>query len=162
MRVGEEKKLVFDVAEAGPGKLSAEVRGPSGFIPVKIETISKERVKVTFTAVADGHHDIHIYWAEQPIPHSPFPGWAEPAAVPVDASRVKLRGRGLTEAIVRQEAEFIIDGAEAGPGEPEALISGMKADIPVSLQHLGGQVYRATYTAQHAGQYQVCVHWNLL
>lgn len=54
MRVGEEKKLTFDVSQAGPGKLSAEVRGPSGLIPVKIESAGKDRVKVSFTAIAEG------------------------------------------------------------------------------------------------------------
>lgn len=54
MRVGDEKKLLFDVAEAGPGKLSAEVRGPSGLIPVRVEMTSKDRVKVSFTPVAEG------------------------------------------------------------------------------------------------------------
>jgi filamin len=60
MRVGEEKKLIFDVADAGPGKLSAEVRGPSGLIPVRLETVSKDRVKVTFTAVAEGKPSIFL------------------------------------------------------------------------------------------------------
>ena len=54
MRVGDEKKLLFDVGEAGPGKLSAEVRGPSGLIPVRVEMTSKDRVKVSFTPVAEG------------------------------------------------------------------------------------------------------------
>ncbi|GAU89920.1 hypothetical protein RvY_02412-2 [Ramazzottius varieornatus] len=160
MRVGEEKKLVFDVSEAGPGKLSAEIRGPSGLIPVRLESAGKDRVKVTFTAVAEGHHDCHFWWSEQPIPHSPLPGWAEPAAIPIDASRVRLRGKGLTEAKVKEEAEFIIDGSDAGPGEPEVLISGIKADIPVTLEHLGNNVYKATYVAQHSGAYLLTVKWS--
>ncbi|OQV23311.1 Filamin-B [Hypsibius exemplaris] len=160
MRVGDEKKLLFDIGEAGPGKLSAEVRGPSGLIPVRLETSGKDRVKVSFTPVAEGHHDVHFWYSEQPIPHSPLPGWAEPALPLIDASRVRLRGRGLTEAKVREEAEFIIDGSEAGPGEPEVHISGIKADIPVSLQHLGSNVYKATYTASHHGAYQLVVKWS--
>jgi filamin len=103
---------------------------------------------------------VHFWWHEQPIPHSPLPGWAEPAAIPIDASLVRLRGRGLTEAKVREEAEFIIDGSEAGPGEPEVHISGIKADIPVSLQHLGSNVYKATYTAAQHGAYQLMVKWS--
>ncbi|XP_055347083.1 filamin-C-like isoform X2 [Paramacrobiotus metropolitanus] len=155
-----EKNITFETSEANRGKLSAEVRGPSGLIPVKVENVGKDRVKVSFTAIAEGHHDIHVWWSEQPIPHSPFPGWAEPALIPIDAGRVRLRGRGLTEAKVREEAEFIIDGSEAGPGEPEVHISGIKADIPVTLQHLGSSVYKATYTAQHSGSYVLNVKWS--
>lgn len=116
--------------------------------------------KQTFYSCFLGHHDVHFWWSEHPIPHSPLPGWAEPPLPLIDASRVRLRGRGLTEAKVREEAEFIIDGSEAGPGEPEVHISGIKADIPVSLQHLGANVYRATYTAAHHGAYKLTVKWS--
>lgn len=34
----------------------------------------------------------------------------------MDANKVVLMGRGLKEATVREEAEFIIDGSQAGPG----------------------------------------------
>lgn len=120
----------------------------------------EERTSLWLIMLRAGHHDIHIWWSEQAIPHSPMPGWAEPAAIPIDAGRVRLRGRGLTEAVVREQAEFIIDGSEAGPGEPEVHISGIKADIPVTLQHLGSNVYKATYTAAHAGAYLLTVKWS--
>ena len=68
----------------------------------------------------EGEHYINLYWAENLVPRSPLVGVARgggtlrPAAV--NHEKVVLTGRGLKEAIVRQEAEFVIDGTEAGPG----------------------------------------------
>lgn len=62
-----------------------------------------------------GNHYIHLHWSDVPLPKSPFLGYAVPAFS--DANKVILTGRGLKEATVREEAEFIIDGSQAGPGE---------------------------------------------
>ena len=57
-----------------------------------------------------------------PLPKSPFLGYAVPAFS--DANKVILTGRGLKEATVREEAEFIIDGSQAGPGENSIELAG--------------------------------------
>ena len=46
--------------------------------------------------------------------NSPFLGYAVPQHV--DASKIILTGRGLREAVVREEADFMIDGSQAGQG----------------------------------------------
>ncbi len=66
--------------------------------------------------------------------------------------KVVLTGRGLQEARVNQEAEFVIDGTEAGPGVPEVKLAGVKSDINVYVQNIGGNKYRCTYTPTSAGK----------
>ena len=61
-----------------------------------------------------GNHYIHIFWSDVPLMNSPFLGYALPQHV--DASKIILTGRGLREAVVREEAEFMIDGSQAGQG----------------------------------------------
>ena len=51
-------------------------------------------------------------------------GMARGGRVAANHEKVVLTGRGLKEAIVRQEAEFVIDGTEAGPGMMELFIMG--------------------------------------
>lgn len=63
-----------------------------------------------------------------------------------DPSKVLVRGDGLKEAKTNREAEFIIDGSDAGPGKPNCTMMGTKADIPVSLTHMGNNVWKANYT----------------
>ena len=61
-----------------------------------------------------GEHQISIWWAELPLPKSPYLGFAQGVKVAIDHSKVVLTGRGLKEARVKEEAEFVIDGAEKG------------------------------------------------
>ena len=51
------------------------------------------------------------------MPHSPFSGNAKGMGVVVNHEKVVLTGRGLKEARVRENAEFVVDGRSAGPGE---------------------------------------------
>lgn len=61
-----------------------------------------------------GTHYIHLFWSDIPLVNSPFLGFAVQHTP--DASKLILTGRGLKEAVVREEAEFVIDGSQAGRG----------------------------------------------
>lgn len=69
----------------------------------------------TFLIPSSGVHHIHLYWSDTPLVKSPFTGYATTGAA--DPSKVILTGRGLKEAIVREEAEFLIDASQAGEGK---------------------------------------------
>ena len=58
---------------------------------------------------------------------------------------IVLRGDGLRVARTREETEFVIDGSEVGAGTPSCALLGSKADVPVHVDHLGNNVWRATY-----------------
>lgn len=77
-----------------------------------------------------GDYVMKVYWcqillqrcpilgtvAEPPPPVLPLPCPAPPHEAVCDPSGVVLVGPGLTNARVQEEAEFIIDGTNAGPG----------------------------------------------
>ncbi|XP_078312685.1 filamin-C-like isoform X3 [Crassostrea virginica] len=160
--VGEEKRLVFEVSQAGPGTLKAEVVGPSSTLPVSV-TDNYGQVVVAFVPKDEGNHYIHLHWSDVPLPKSPFLGYAVPAFS--DANKVILTGRGLKEATVREEAEFIIDGSQAGPeyqqnSAPEVSLTGVRAEINVKVVSLGGGKHRCNYIPVVPGAYLLNITWN--
>ncbi|KAH9509017.1 hypothetical protein Btru_048613 [Bulinus truncatus] len=156
--VGEEKKIPFDTSEAGPGHMRAEVKSPSAFIPVEVDDEHKGKSVVKFVPKEEGIHHIHLYWSDHPLVNSPYVGFAVITAA--DPSKVWLSGQGLKEAVIREEAEFFIDGSQAGPGEPEIELTGVRAEIQVFKTPLGGGKYRCTYIPVIPGAYLLNISWN--
>ncbi|XP_023727803.1 filamin-C isoform X3 [Cryptotermes secundus] len=162
LAVHNTKKISFDTSEAGPGQLTAECRGPSGnSVPIAVEPTSGSRVRLLLTPRTSGEHLIYLQYGGFPLPRSPLLGLADgglgASSGPV---RVVLTGRGLAGARCHEEAEFTIDGSQAGPGLPEVTLTGMKTDIKVQLQNLGNSTYRATYTPTIPGAYLLNVMWS--
>ncbi|XP_055868283.1 filamin-A-like isoform X2 [Biomphalaria glabrata] len=90
LKVNKEKHLPFDVSEAGPGELTAEVEGPNGKIPVAIDARKDGKHSVVFTPREEGKHNIHVKWGGYPLSNSPYLGIAthEPELDETDFARV--------------------------------------------------------------------------
>lgn len=73
---------------------------------------------------------------------------------------VVLRGHGLAGARVGEEAEIVIDGKDAGDGEPDVSLTGVKSDIKVKLVAIGPRLYKAIYEPRIPGTYLLNVLWN--
>lgn len=80
--------------------------------------------------------------------------------------KIVLKGEGLTQAVVKEPAEFLIDcSALTEPLQTSQIavtLTGDKADIPVRINPLGArpQIYRATYTPLIAGKYNLKLFIN--
>lgn len=107
LAVHATKKISLDVADAGPGALTAECRGPDGeSVPVAVESQSSSRVRVLLTPRDAGEHSITLSYCGFMLPGCPLKGVAEGSSSgPV---RVILTGRGLASAKCHQEAEFTV------------------------------------------------------
>ncbi|XP_067668832.1 filamin-A-like isoform X1 [Haliotis asinina] len=157
--VGEEKHIPFETAEAGPGKLTAEVRGPTGsIVPCTVDDSYNGKSTVIFTPREEGHHTIHLNWSGHPLSGSAFSAYATGGFH--DITKIILSGRGLKEATVREEAEFFIDGSQAGRGEPQVQLTGVRAEVNVIISPLGGGKYRCTYIPVIPGAYLLHITWN--
>ena len=66
--------------------------------------------------VCAGPHLIKLGWSDFALHNSPFHGVCRSLQKQVNHEKVILTGRGLKEARLREDAEFVIDGTEAGPG----------------------------------------------
>jgi filamin len=135
--VNQETRISFDVSEAGPGKLTADVKYARGnksddlvsLDNSRVEQTSPARFRLSFVPVHEGEHYIHLFWLDYPVPKTPVIAYAEDLGHPagtltangsaVDHNRVVLRGHGLATAKCGEEAEFIIDGSAVGSGAPE-------------------------------------------
>ncbi|XP_071159080.1 filamin-B-like isoform X4 [Mytilus edulis] len=155
--VGEPKHIAFDISEAGPGHLTSEVTGPASSLHSVIEATGSAQVTMTFTPEQEGNHYIHLQWSKLALPKSPLLGYAVHGR---QDNKVILTGRGLKEASVREEAEFNIDGTQAGPGTPEVTLTGVKAEIPVKVIAIAQGKYRCQYVPVIPGAYLLNITWN--
>ncbi|XP_076311299.1 filamin-B-like isoform X3 [Tachypleus tridentatus] len=160
LNCGEQKKITFDTSDAGPGKLKAEIMGPNGQIDIQVDHIAGSRYRLSFTPVEEGEYYMYLYFADVPLPNSPYLAYTEESEPLIDYTRVVLRGHGLSSARVGEEAEFIIDGSAAGAGFPEVSLSGVKADIPVCLISQQNNIFKAIYTPTVPGVYLLNVMWS--
>ena len=160
LTVGQEKQMAFEAGEAGPGKMTAQILGPGGVVPHDIDVGPGGKQILRFTAREAGEHRINTFWNESLLPHFPMMAKATAAKKSVDASKVLIKGRGASEARVAEDAEFIIDGTEAGPGKPSVRLSGVKQDVDVRVIQTSTDTYKCSYTAQTPGAYLLNILWN--
>lgn len=160
----EDKKVSFDTQGAGPGKVRASIKFPDGEIgDAVVEQTSAHKFRLTIPVRLDGEYSVSLYFADHLLPVSPITCYThEPHAsssssnghaVSADCATVVLRGHGLAGARVGEETEFVIDGNDAGNGQPEITLTGVKADIPIRVTQVKNNVFKATYTPSVQGQH---------
>ena len=154
----EEKRLAFDVSEAGPGRLRAELSHEGQPIEVGVDQ-NGPRARLLFTPPGEGSYELCLWYSDLLLPNMPIYGIAEPVNTG-DHTRVTLRGHGLTTARCGDRSEFVIDGSLAGPGAPDVTMTGTKADVNVALNHQGGGIWQAEYTPMVPGAYLLNVMWS--
>ncbi|CAD5125182.1 DgyrCDS13424 [Dimorphilus gyrociliatus] len=160
--VNEMKRIEFDTTTAGIGNLSGEVRGPTGSIPVEARSLGSNRHLLAFTPQVAGEHYLNVSWGGVDLPDSPLAGYALPERhMSADGiEKVILTGSGLQNARVREEAEFVIDGSQAGPGAPDVKIVGLKVHVNVAITPIGEDKFRCTYIPEQPGAYLLNVKWG--
>lgn len=169
--LNEEKVILFETIEAGPGQLRCTVRGPNGEPgEAKVDPVSSHKFKLSFTPKVSGEHLLSLYFDDHLLPRSPItcytPGHSSANGHghssanghsstnghgPTESATVVLRGHGLAGARVGEETEFLIDGNETGNGQPQVTLSGVKSDIPVKISRISQRVFKATYVATVPG-----------
>lgn len=158
--VGRPHRIVFDVSRAGPGRLTAEVTGPSR----EPLSCSVHGDSLAFTPTMPGDHQVKVWFGDKPVPHTPYRGAAELEELVADHTKVVLSGRGLKEARVKEEAAFLLDGSQAGSGRPsiKMVSSADQGNVLVEVQcrSLGDDKYKCTYTPHKPGPYQLHINWS--
>ena len=158
----EDKKISFDTQGAGPGKVRATVKFPDGEIAdAPVEQTSAHKFRLTVPSRTDGEYSLSLYFADHLLPSSPITCYThEPHhitnhnhATSGECATVVLRGHGLAGARVGEETEFVIDGNDAGNGQPDITLTGVKADIPIRVTQVSHNVFKATYTPSVPGEH---------
>ncbi|XP_063967076.1 filamin-B-like isoform X1 [Lytechinus pictus] len=160
MTRNKEFKIVFDTSEAGPGMMQADLDTPTSRVPLNIEPEMQGRQSVAFIPDEQGAHELKVTWSGVPIKGSPLKLYSKTEEIPIDHTKVQVRGDGMEVGKVFKKTEFIIDGSNAGPGVPSVRMSGLDEDINVTLTHLDNHRYRATYTPEKPGTYLLHTAWS--
>ncbi|XP_029681359.1 filamin-C isoform X2 [Takifugu rubripes] len=78
-----------------------------------------------------------------------------------DASKVLLRGAGLSKAFIGQKNSFTVDCSGAGTNMLMVGVHGPKAPCEeVYVKHMGNRMYNVTYTVKEQGSYILIVKWG--
>lgn len=157
---GADTVLHFDISDAGPGSFNAEVLAPSGKLPVKLDQPDQDEVAVSFKAKEEGDHYIHLYWSNVPLDSSPILSYCPGPILPIDHTKVKVTGKGITEARAGVRMEFVIDGKLAGPGVAKVDLKGLKSNPTVDMKALKYDRYRCHYIAPSPGAYLMYIYWS--
>ncbi|KAH9514217.1 hypothetical protein Btru_028397 [Bulinus truncatus] len=155
----QQINLIFNLSRAGPGKLTAEVLSPVGKLPVNVTQILDE-AKVSFTAMNEGDHYIHLYWSDAPLDISPLLAYCPGPTMPVDATKVLVVGKGAEMARATVPARFKIDGQKAGPGVPKVKLQGVQSELPIQMKPLKYNRYECSYTSNLPGSFLLFVYWS--
>jgi len=118
LKLYEEKTINFDTSEAGPGTLNASILAPNGTkLPLRL-TSQEQMYSLAFSALYEGEYKIHLMWDNYQLPNSPIIARTSQQS---DLNKIEVNGKGLSEAKINHEAEFVIDGSRAGQvnGLPE-------------------------------------------
>ena len=156
--MGKEKEFDIITTGAGKGEVTVTLVSPSGQVMAAKVEETIDGFVAKFTAYEPGPHQIHITFAGQPIPSSPFIVEAIPDATfakPTgDAGKVKAYGPGLRGGTANVPAEFTIDTREAGPGGLGLTIEG-PCEAKIECFDKGDGTCNVRYYPTEPGEYQI-------
>lgn len=157
---GEKKTIEF--VTSTDGELVGEVRGPSGNLLVETEDIGNNHYTINFTPDTAGEYYISASWNGIILSGCPQMGFAT-SQEENDSNEVLIRGKGLNEAKLNEDAEFIIDGKRlrrTHPEGPHVDIVGVKTALNSKVMKMIDGRYKCSYRPKHPGAYLVYIRWG--
>ncbi|XP_077449768.1 filamin-C-like isoform X3 [Stigmatopora argus] len=159
------KPTYFDIYTAGAGAgdvgvIIVDSNGRRDTVEVILENKGDSIFRCTYVPVLDGPHTIHVTFAGQQIPRSPFPVLIAQACSP---NSCRASGRGLQPRGVRvkEVAEFKVDTRGGGGGELRVAVKGPNGlDEPVKVVEVDNGLYECSYYPVVMGAYIITVAWG--
>ncbi|XP_035712922.1 filamin-A isoform X3 [Folsomia candida] len=163
--VGEERKIAFNTADSGPGTLEAKVELTSD--PAvnledfcRVETNAGSRSKMILTPRKAGDYKLSLKWGPFDVDGAPKKISVQSIPAGEYDGPVVLSGAGVVSARCGEEAYFTIDASQAGLGPAQVSLSSSDVDVPVTVQPLGGGIYKGIYVPRIPGNYELNVLWG--
>ena len=158
---GRKCQSEVQLAEAGPGQLSAHLVGPNGqVITCQLSAVANQRQTVTFVPQVVGKHTFTVRFAGQHVPGSPFELQVNSAP---DASKVKVCGPGMEHGVLPlYQSRFICDTSGAGAGELTVRVRGPKGAFRVEMGRdpIKDRSIICKYDPTEPGHYRIEVKWS--
>ena len=150
--ISQPQTFTVKTDKAGLGELFVEVDGPGGHVDTDIEAVSKNVFDVTYIPTGTGTHHINIYYADDPIPGSPY---AVDVVAPADASKCRVSNLPEGRLHVGSTYSFDIDATKAGSGKMTALAHGPTVPEYCSIKECGGNLYAVDFIPADTGPLKV-------
>ena len=158
---GNPLDITVDTTQAGMGDLQVEVKGPGGIEPTVYIADEDGIYSLKFDVPKAGKYFVHITWAGDHIPGSPFKLKVHPGP---NAGAVKAYGPGLQPSFeVGEVGEFTIETKNAGIGTLSIRVHGVKGAFKIAAEPVNDddpRTLRAHYDPKEAGDYIVAVRWS--
>uniref|UniRef100_A0A3B4ZYR4 Filamin-C-like n=1 Tax=Stegastes partitus TaxID=144197 RepID=A0A3B4ZYR4_9TELE len=159
------KPTYFDIytAGAGNGDVSVVIVDPQGkkdTVELILENKGDSVFRCTYRPVLEGPHTIHVLFAGQEIPKSPF---TVNIAEAMNPNACRATGRGLQPKGVRvkEVADFKVFTKGAGSGALSVSVRGPTgAEEQVKVRDAGNGVYECEYYPLKPGKYTVSITWG--
>ncbi|KAM6987096.1 filamin-C isoform 16-T16 [Aplochiton taeniatus] len=159
------KPIYFDIYTAGAGfgdvgVVIVDSNGRRDTVEIVLENKGDNIFRCTYRPVLEGPHVIHVTFAAQQIPRSPFTVNISEACNP-NACRASGRGLQPKGLRVKEVADFKIYTKGAGSGELKVSVKSPKGlDEPVKLHEIGDGVYDCDYYPIMVGKYTITITWG--
>uniref|UniRef100_A0A7N5ZQ32 Calponin-homology (CH) domain-containing protein n=1 Tax=Anabas testudineus TaxID=64144 RepID=A0A7N5ZQ32_ANATE len=159
------KPTYFDIytAGAGNGDVSVVIVDPQGkkdTVELVLENKGNNVFRCTYRPMLEGPHTIHVLFAGQEIPKSPF---TVNIAEAINPNACRATGRGLQPKGVRvkEVADFKVFTKGAGSGALNVSVKGPTgAEEQVKVRDAGNGVYECEYYPLKPGKYTVRITWG--
>ncbi|NWZ99489.1 FLNA protein, partial [Nesospiza acunhae] len=160
LKVGASAEIPLDMGDIGDlSQLSATVTAPSGRRePCTLKRLRDGHLGISFVPQEVGEHLVHVTRGGQPLPRSPLAVTISQAELG-DASRVLLRGPGLSEGTTFQPAQYTIDTRQAGYGGLSLSIEG-PSKVDITTEELEDGTCRVSYCPTEPGNYIISVKFG--
>lgn len=147
-----------DAGRGTPEVIILDPKGNKDSVPLKIlPTDEPDVYKCEYVATVLGLHSVNVFFAGNPIPHSPFGVKVSPASLP---SKVWTSGRGLQPNGIRvnETVSFKVHTEGAGEGEPAVKILG-PGGLPIraTSKKIDDFTTEYTYTPLKQGRHIVMI-----
>uniref|UniRef100_A0A3Q2GF54 Filamin C, gamma a (actin binding protein 280) n=1 Tax=Cyprinodon variegatus TaxID=28743 RepID=A0A3Q2GF54_CYPVA len=159
------KPTYFDIytAGAGTGDISVVIVDPQGkkdTVELILENKGDSVFRCTYRPIMEGPHSIHVLFAGQEIPKSPF---NVNIAEAINPNACRATGRGLQPKGVRvkEVADFKVFTKGAGTGALHVSVKGPTGvEEQVKVRDAGNGVYECEYYPMRPGKYTVSITWG--
>ncbi|XP_038047790.1 filamin-B-like isoform X7 [Patiria miniata] len=158
MSIGAASDVPLKITETDLSQLKATITPPSGVEePCALKRLPNGNIGITFTPKEVGEHLVNVKKFNRPIAGSPFKIIVGSQEVG-DASKVKVKGRGISDADAGQMAEFVVDTRDAGYGGLGVSIEG-PSKTEINCSDLGDGTCAVTYRPAEPGNYKLNVRF---
>nr|XP_039265539.1 filamin-C-like isoform X3 [Styela clava] len=153
------KETYFDVFTegAGIGNVGVNIIEPEGKLRPEISQIDEYVYRVKYTPRSAGNHEIHIDFADHPIPKSPY---HVHISLPLNPGAVWVDGPGIQPdgVVLRQKTYFTVHTEKAGEGQLAVKIVGPRGvNEPLNIDDNHDGTYTCQYLPSKPGQYVVSI-----